>query len=58
LLTDENGGQVTIDDIKKAIASFDPRIYMELMVYFAGHGILKAPDSGVLALVGRPGRSE
>jgi caspase domain-containing protein len=45
LFTDEKNGKVTIADISNAIASFDPRVYTQLIVYFAGHGILKANDS-------------
>jgi hypothetical protein len=54
LLTDENAGRVTIPDISKAIAGYDPRIYTQLIVYFAGHGILKAPDSEYWLLSGAP----
>jgi hypothetical protein len=54
LLTDENAATVSINDIRQAIASFDARIYTQLIVYFAGHGILKAPDAEYWLLSGAP----
>lgn len=45
-LTDENGGRVLVDDVFTAIqARVAPGTYSQLIVYFAGHGFLSAPDA-------------
>lgn len=45
LLTDASNGKVTIKDVRDAIKNFaDARSYVQLVVFFSGHGILKSPD--------------
>jgi hypothetical protein len=45
VITDLKGGPVRISDLKDAIKKFvTAKIYSQLVVYFAGHGILRGPD--------------
>jgi hypothetical protein len=44
-LTDENGKKVTAVDVRKAIKDFTNKLtYEQMIVFFAGHGILKGSD--------------
>ncbi len=44
LITDEMG-EVTLSEIKKAVIQFvGKKTYTQMLVYFAGHGILKGPN--------------
>jgi hypothetical protein len=56
LLTDTDEGSVTLNGIKKAVAHIlRPQTCECLIVYFAGHGILKAPDQELWLLSDAPG---
>lgn len=55
LLTDKNGAQVNLNNISKAIREFvQQRIFDQLIVFFSGHGILRAPDWELWLLSGAP----
>lgn len=44
LFTDDDKREVTVEEIKTAIREIvDARIYEQLIVFFAGHGLLKTP---------------
>ena len=53
--TDAGGGSVTISEIKKAVRSFvESGTYSQILLYFAGHGILLGPENEVWLLSGVP----
>lgn len=55
LLTDDNGSGVSLSDVKKAIRAFvQKRTFSQLIVFFSGHGILRAPDYELWLLSGAP----
>jgi hypothetical protein len=55
-LTDSAKRGVTIAAIKRAVLSFvKSRTYSQLLIYFAGHGILKGPNYEIWLLSGAPG---
>jgi hypothetical protein len=55
LITDKNNGSVSISQIKASIRKFvDPPVYSQLIIYFAGHGILGGPNLEVWLLSGAP----
>ena len=55
LLTDSNESVVSLSDVKNAIRVFvQKKIYSQLIVFFSGHGILKAPDYELWLLSGAP----
>jgi len=35
---------VNIAEVRAAVTAVDSRVYSQLIVFFAGHGILKSPD--------------
>lgn len=54
LLTDETA-PVLVEDIKKATKEYvDKRIYQQMLIYFAGHGILKSPTEECWLLSNAP----
>lgn len=54
LLTDDNGN-VSLGDVNAAIRSYvQQRIFGQLIVFFSGHGILRAPDYELWLLSGAP----
>lgn len=54
LLTDDNG-DVSLGNVNAAIRSYvQQRIYGQLIVFFSGHGILRAPDYELWLLSGAP----
>ncbi len=54
LLTDDNGN-VSLGDVKAAIRSYvQQRIFSQLILFFSGHGILRAPDYELWLLSGAP----
>lgn len=54
LLTDQYG-PVTIADVKSAVAAFvNKNTYTQILIYFAGHGILKGPNDEHWLLSGAP----
>ncbi len=54
LLTDESS-PVRVEDIKKATKEYvDKRIYQQMVIYFAGHGILKSPTEECWLLSNAP----
>jgi Caspase domain len=56
VLTDRNDAKVRIQDIRTAIRTFaEKRTYSQLILFFAGHGILKAPDDEYWLLSDAPG---
>jgi hypothetical protein len=56
ILTDADNCKVTIKDIRDAIRKFvDKRTYTQLILFFAGHGILKSPDEEYWLLSDAPG---
>jgi hypothetical protein len=58
-ITDGNGKPVTIAEIKKAVWSFcEPQVFHQLIVYFAGHGILKSPAEELWLLTDAPEDAE
>lgn len=55
LLTDDNGNIITLRDVKNAIRTFvEQQTYSQLIVFFSGHGILRAPDYELWLLSGAP----
>ncbi|MFN0059594.1 MAG: caspase family protein [Planctomycetota bacterium] len=55
LLTDADDGDVSLRQITKAIAGFvSAGVYEQLIVYFAGHGILKQAETEYWLLSGAP----
>jgi len=55
LLTDENGGRVKVGDIKDVILEIvEAHTCKQLIVYFAGHGILRAAQTELWLLSGAP----
>lgn len=55
LLTDENGGSVTLSQIKAAISQYvKSKKYTQLFVFFSGHGVLKAQGSEIWLLSNAP----
>lgn len=55
LLTDADGGTVTLAAVKQAVKAYvEKRIYQQIIVFFSGHGILIAPDSEVWLLSEAP----
>ncbi len=55
LLTDGNGSAVSLSDVKIAIRAFvQKRTFSQLIVFFSGHGILRAPDYELWLLSGAP----
>ena len=55
LLKDGNGAGVSLSDVKKAIRScVKLKTYSQLIVFFSGHGILRAPDYELWLLSGAP----
>lgn len=55
LLIDDNGLGVSLSDVKKAIRTFvQKKIFSQLIVFFSGHGILRAPDYELWLLSGAP----
>ena len=45
LLTDADGGSVALRDVKKAVRGFvEARTFSQMLVFFAGHGLLRGPD--------------
>jgi hypothetical protein len=53
--TDTNGSTVTAADIKKAVLQFVNGAYSQILLYFAGHGMLLGPENEVWWLSGAPG---
>lgn len=54
LLTDDNG-TVSLGSVKAAIRSYvQQRTYSQLIVFFSGHGVLRAPDYELWLLSGAP----
>lgn len=55
LMTDVDGNPVLLSDIKNAIKKIaGKKIYDQLIIFFAGHGILRAPDYELWLLSGAP----
>jgi hypothetical protein len=55
LLTDKDGAEVNLGNIAKAIRAFvQQRTFEQLIVFFSGHGILRAPDWELWLLSGAP----
>ncbi|MFD1139910.1 caspase domain-containing protein [Larkinella insperata] len=55
LLTDANDRPVSISDIKKAVKGYvESQTYEQLIIYFSGHGILRAPEYELWLLTGSP----
>jgi hypothetical protein len=55
LLVDEGATNVTLRAIKAAVAEFvNHRIYEQIIIFFAGHGILPAPNTEMWLLTGAP----
>jgi hypothetical protein len=55
LLIDKDGAQVNLSNVTKAIRTFvQQRIFDQLIVFFSGHGILRAPDYELWLLSGAP----
>lgn len=55
LLIDDNGSGVSLSDVKKSIRTFvQKQTFSQLIVFFSGHGILRAPDYELWLLSGAP----
>jgi hypothetical protein len=55
LLTDSHRSGVSLSEVKKAIHNFvQKKTFSQLIVFFSGHGILKAPDFELWLLSGAP----
>lgn len=55
LLTDENNQPVTLGNIKAAIRNFvQQATFSQMIIFFAGHGMLRGPDFEVWLLSGAP----
>ena len=55
LITDNAGTPVTVAQIYTAVAKVvEAQTYSQLLIFFSGHGILKAPDCELWLLSGSP----
>lgn len=55
LLTDANGSAVSLGDVKNAVRAYvRTQTFEQLILFFAGHGILRAPDYELWLLSGAP----